>query len=880
MKNGKRWILVPLLRASTIAGRRRFLQAVAGSALFPVAYLARALSSAARLTAPAPIPTETSTLLPRLDAPPKAPVVIAPTPDTTYTPPQFDPIPDFRFQSGVAAKHNIAPHFHEGSAGPSVLWSSPNSADGITFNAELKQFEFDGRALPAGATVSIGSFTVSADDGYRDAEAPGSTPAPAPGTIPTLVICEPSGSAGMAFRKGDIRSGAAIIADIAGFQAVVKNRWQDGSAKIAVISWNDASVSYSNPKMITLGRGNAASAVNITLSALRSANPGAAVSLGAYGAVSLQRVLNTTPFRQWLAGPQCSEWHWRAPLGNDPTLVVWFYVRLYASGAIWIRVIVENGYTKVTPQTSKVYRAVITINGATPYDSAFEASRIAPAKQGDDLVHWSRTRWTKEFWHDARPLRAPRHDGVYLMDTRLFPHFGYRKQTFSAFTYDPPQYVTSAWFDSVQGQRSAPVLAVSPLDYANQRPDMRPGGYSPTIGIVPLWDVLYLLSGREDMFFCSVANACAGGTFIAWRDESTKLPVKWSDRPNLWAQSGDSNSMAPATDPRSSGLRYDVAHSPSFSYGAYLFTGDFYHVETMQFAATLNWAIRSYSDREGALGLYWAWIQARDFAWMFRTLAQTLCITPDGDPLATDYRASLNANVKRHLDIEVDGTHPAWGKAKNSLGAVCFNTASGNSPPYGSGQYYYEAPWQQHFIGAVLSHAQDLDLVTGIAASKLDRLMRFSLAHAVGVLGDNDGWPYTLGGSYAIPYLKNPQKGQNASYPPPSASWWASDWATVYAWHREYKPNIPNQKPIAAGAALFDATLYVRGSDPGIENGYVNEPTFALSMWGNLMPAISAAVDKGVTGGAQGWARLTSASNWPANAKYFNDRPLWGVTPR
>lgn len=851
MQEGKNWFPLSLLRVSASAGRRKFLQAAAGLTLLPVSYLARALSSAR----PA-------------------------APDTAYIPPRFDPIPDFSFQSGVAGNYSFASYFHEGSAGPSVLWSKPDSADGITFNAELKQFEFDGRILPAGATSSIGSFTVSADDGYRTAAMPGPTGAPATGQVASLVIREPSGSAGMAFRKGDIPPGTPIVADIAGFQAVVKNRWQDGSAKIAVISWNDASVTYANPRTITLGRGNAASAGNIPISALRRANPGATVSLGAYGSASLRRVLDTTPFRQWLAGPQCSEWHWRAPVGTDPTLVVWFYVRLYASGEIWIRVVVENGYTKVMPQTSKIYRAVVTINDATAYDSALEASRIAPAKQGDDLIHWSRTRWTREFWYDARPLRAPGHDGAYLMNTRLFPHFAYHGQSSSAFADAPKQYVSSAWFDGANGQRSAPVLAVLPLDYANQRPDMRPGGYSPTIGIVPLWDVLYLLSGREDMFFCSVANACAGGSFVAWRDERTNLPVKWHDRPNLWAQGGDSNSMAPATDPRRSGLHYDVAHSPSFSYGAYLFTGDFYHVETMQFAATLNWAIRSYNDREGALGLYWAWIQARDFAWMFRTLAQTLCITPDGDPLAADYRTSLNANVQRHLDVAVDGTHPVWGKAKNSLGAICFNTASGNSPPYGTGQYYYEAPWQQHFIGAALSHAQDLDLVAGTAAGKLDRLMRFSLAHAVGVLGDNDGWPYTLGGAYAIPYLKNPQQGQNASYPPPSASWWAPDWATVYAWHREHKPNIPDQKPIATRAALLDATRYVRGSDPGIENGYVNGPAFALSTWGNLMPAISAAVDKGVTGAAESWARLTSADNWFANAKHFNDRPLWGVTPR
>jgi hypothetical protein len=825
-------------------GRRRFLKAAAGSAVLPVAGLADAQG-----TTPA------------------------------YVPPSFDPIPDFTFQSGVAGTFDVAPYFREGSVRPASLWSTPASANGVTFNAALKRFEFDGRILPSGSTASVGMFTVSADDGYVPAAGGGLSCVPTTGTTPTLVVREPSGTAGMAFRKGDFPQGSDVVADIPGFQAQVKNRWPDGSAKIAVVSWNESSVSYANPRVLTMSRGKTSAGTTLTLADLRRANPDAEVSLGKYGVVSLRTLLPSPPFRQWLAGAQCSEWHWRAPVGGDPTLVVWYYVRLYASGAIWIRAIVETGYTKVTPQTSKTYRAVITIKGSIAYDSALEALRTAPAKPGDDLVHWSRTRWTKEFWYDARPLRAPAHNGGYLISTRLFPNYTYRQQSASAYTYDRKQYVSSAWFDGAQGQRSNPVVTVAPLDFANQRPDMRPGGYSPTIGIVPLWDVLYLLSAREDMYFCSIANACAGGTFIAWRDERTSLPVKWSDRPNLWMQGGDGNSIAPVTDPAGSGLVYDVAHSPSFSYGAYLFTGDYYHIETMQFAATLNWAGRSYNDREGALGLYWVWIQARAFAWMFRTLAQTLCITPDGDPLAVDYRASLNANVQRHLDVSVDGTHATWGRAKNQLGAICFNTASGNGPPYGTGQYYYEAPWQQHFIGAALAHAHDLELVTGAQAGQIDRLTKFSLGHAVGMLGDDRAWPYTLAGAYGVPYLKNPQSGAVSTYPPPTASWWAPDWATAYAWHREYKPAIPNQIPLAARAALYD-TSRTGGSDPGIENGYVDGPSFALSMWANIMPAISAAVDKGVAGAAQAWARLGNASNWQTNAAHFNDRPLWGVTPR
>ena len=179
MREGKNRFPLSLMHVTKGAGRRRFLQAVAGGVLFPVSYLARALSNLPS-TAPA----------------------------AAYIPPRFDPIPDFSFQSGVKAKFSIAPYFHEGSAGPSRLWSSPDSVDGISFNAELKQFEFDGRILPTGKSSSIGSFALSADDGYRNPAATESLRTPTVGEITSLVIREPSGSAGMAFSKGDIPAGS------------------------------------------------------------------------------------------------------------------------------------------------------------------------------------------------------------------------------------------------------------------------------------------------------------------------------------------------------------------------------------------------------------------------------------------------------------------------------------------------------------------------------------------------------------------------------------------------------------------------------------------------------------------------------------------------
>src|SRR2546423_1249196 len=83
--------------------------------------------------------------------------------------------------------------------------------------------------------------------------------------------------------------------------------------------------------------------------------------LGSSGTVTLSSLL-ATPFRTWISGPEMVEAHYRSAVGSDPTLVVWFHVRLYKGGQIWIRTAVENGYVNVAT-TDKVYVPNVTVNG-------------------------------------------------------------------------------------------------------------------------------------------------------------------------------------------------------------------------------------------------------------------------------------------------------------------------------------------------------------------------------------------------------------------------------------------------------------------------------------------------------------------------------------
>ena len=55
----------------------------------------------------------------------------------------------------------------------------------------------------------------------------------------------------------------------------------------------------------------------------------------------------------------------------------------------------------------------------------------------------------------------------------------------------------------------------------------------------------------------------------------------------------------------------------------------------------------------------------------------------------------------------------------------------------------------------------------------------------------------------------------------------------------------------------------------------------ASGYWGNLLPAISYAVDHGAPGAPAAWGRLIGASNWVVlRSSGFGNTPIWGVVPR
>jgi hypothetical protein len=635
-------------------------------------------------------------------------------------------------------------------------------------------------------------------------------PAPSGAQITFVKLSSPVGgtqpfTVGVGLKKGDIAGTPTL--NIPNSQVMVMRRWNDGSVKHAIASGH---ADLAAGTALAVGVYNAAAAAtgtNLTAADIQAANPQASISFGSYGTVNLSSLL-AAPFRTFISGPEMVEAHYVAPVGADSSLVAWFHVRLYKSGKVWVRAVGTNGYLDVAA-ASKSYLPAVGIGGAQIWNNG-----------GAALTHYAHTRWTQDGWIGGDPQITPQHDTAYLKAARLVPN--YMLNTPGAAT------LSGLYQDYAPNQNG------------NWTATMGNTGYQPQIGLLPVWDALYITSNADSRAYKSViANAKALNSYpIVWNDSLTKLPVKPSNRPG-WSVAGSSGSGD--TSWSAGGLTWENAHHGSGGYLAYLITGDYYHLETMQEQTALGYLMAGATNYDavppgpnlGTSRYYNS--QTRAYAWAVRTLSQYVGIAPSADTLLTDY-AALLANNMTHLKSIKDAVVPA------GIGYIY----EYDSNLYGVGLV---APWQQHFFIQSLGMGSDLEPLSGMAAYY--EVRDYMYRAAVGILGDGTGYCFTEAGEYNIQSSTGTGGGPNS---------WYKTWAQVYAGTFTIPP--------PCGNTLHGGS----GGDPAQASG---------GYWGNLMPAIAYAADHGAAGAAASWARLTDASNWSSVLNSgFDNTPVWGVIPR
>jgi hypothetical protein len=653
----------------------------------------------------------------------------------------------------------------------------------------------------AGNSTTSATVTVTVSNVAPPPPPPGSTitsfqvTSPLTGTFPFTV--------GLGFKKGDAPSGASL--SVTNGQVVPKSSWSDGSVKTAIASGRAALVA-NTPLTVNVLAGGTSGGTAKTCADIQTAAPSASIQLGGIGTVSLSSLL-ANPFRTWVSGPEMVECHYRSAVGTDPTLQVWFHVRLYADGRMWVRAVAENGVLDVAT-SDKSYVPTVIIGGTTVFNNG-----------GATLTNYANTRWNADGWIGGDPQITPKHDARYLEAAKLVPNY--------------MNLAPSATALNNLGQ------VYTPMQKGGTQTDMSNTGFQDQIGILPLWDSMYITSNADPRAYASVImNAKAINAYpIVWEDSATHVTVIPSGRPT-WSAFG--NNAGGGTAISAGPNTWDIAHHGSAGYLAYLITGDYYYLETLEDEASLCYLMIGSSNGAGTARPFLG--QTRAIAWCFRTVGQLAGIGGN-DTIPNDYRA-LYANSATHYH------QVAQQPGMNTLGFI--SSIEADQSVYSTTNTVV-APWQQDFMTMSIGFTIDLEPVANM--TDILAVQSYVAQSTVGRLGPNgtSNWCFTEAAWYNIQTQTAPAQPVTNYYP---------DWGTTWL-NNVGSPNT------SCGNTLGT-------------NSNTSPPANAASTyWGNLLPAISYMVDHGQTGAAASWARLTGATNWSViqNAG-FGDTPIWGIVPR
>jgi hypothetical protein len=511
------------------------------------------------------------------------------------------------------------------------------------------------------------------------------------------------------------------------------------------------------------------------------------------------------------------ECHYRSAVGADANLNVWFHVRLWAGGRVWVRAIVENGYLGQSPGT-KSYTATVNIGGTAVVNA-------------QALSHYEFTRWTAEGWIGGNPAVTPSHNVAYLISTKLVPNYWKRS---------PPDSTLNGLT-----QTYAP-MQLSPLPSTTAS-----GGFSPHIGLLPNWDALYVTTGDARAYRASMAAASAFNTYgHARRSSATNRPALLDSFPTTtYAGGGGTEEVS------TGGGLWDVSHAPNCGYLAYLVSGDYFHHETHNFSAQ-SFYFCTNSNRGSGVNRVIRSIQTRGVGWGFNIIG-TLCgIAPTEDVAADDLavvtqlRSWMSSNATWFADrIDLAG--------QNQLGTVYqFSTGAWG----GDGSI---GPWMTDFWVAANGLISDCEPVAD--QTNLVKLRNWMYRWIVGRLGPTGSANYHFASAAAYGLIIDPTATGTDFGPDPIDFYdsWGDVWTASNG-----SPNAETTNTLQGGSGSTPSaavTGYWGNLMPAIAYAFDHGATGASESWSRLI-------------GADNWSTVENSVG--PSGQTFNNTPIWGIVRR
>lgn len=446
---------------------------------------------------------------------------------------------------------------------------------------------------------------------------------------------------GQAFAQGDVPSTSTLTGFMGGVTPIALQVDKkaiysaDGSLRHAVISLNIPTLTASATQALHMHLTPAVSTPAATSpGALLAAGFAASVRATVGGTLytaSANVLLSTGPYTTWLSGNIIDEWHVSSPLKTGagsahPHLAARFAIRAHGTSRARVDVAIENNWAYEPTPSNFSYDAAVVIGATTAY------SKLA-------LTHFSHARWRKVFWWGTTPRTHERHNGAYLIDSKIVPN------------YDQTVVINESLLNGYSAEWTG--SKIEPMGNGVALAGMPTTGGRRDIGLLPGWAVSYLLTMDKRAKIVTLGTGDLAGSWNGhYRDKNTGYPINLMDYPymTIAGQFGDTRNPAtglyeafPACTNCANTNTLDTSHQPGFSYLPYVVTGDYYYLEELHFYCMYNLFAGNPGYRENIKGLFKP-DQVRAQAWSIRTLAQAAFITPDSHPFKQDFPFWLDSN--------------------------------------------------------------------------------------------------------------------------------------------------------------------------------------------------------------------------------------------
>ena len=556
----------------------------------------------------------------------------------------------FNLVQGQSLDLRGSPYFTDdgGTQNLTMTLQSGTLGTGLTFNNGVFTAASDA------PLTTRGPFVVRADDGIADTV-----------DLTTFTLSGASGTQPFTFaqalKKGDVPTGQSITSSVSDFQADVRTRWPDGSAKVVVLSGRAANGSH------TLRRGGTPySASNVAEPSVAAVvaftsvtdSGGAAVAGGSFSAdIATARANGSGAWSRTTArkvreilGPVMSEFHYFVPTADAHTHV-WFYVRAYIGGQVEVETVVENGWLQVASPGRRNYNVTVTIGGTQRYN-------------GTGIQHYHHTRWSRVDWAGGDPGVTCTHDVAYLKSTSVVPNYAVTSLDSAAYTTLPQNGTKHSAMTRALAEQP------TPFSLANFDSSMGSGGDADAYGIVPGWGATYLIEGDQRALWSCIATARASGRFcLHYRDEADGRPFRGSAYPSLGINysastagiselSGNWSQGLPTPTGGAPSTLWYYTHSPAAAFMGALLTGRWQFMEEMQFVVGTA-ELQTGLVYNGYRLIGW-WPQLREQGWKFRDRIQAEAVVPSELRGVAITGADLNqrteavGRVEKQVDYEYD----------------------------------------------------------------------------------------------------------------------------------------------------------------------------------------------------------------------------------